>query len=136
MTHPVAARLRDKAQFQQGLDQAVVARSAHFALHAPSPSREGASLPGASPVAPASSHMIGAVIPKRWAKRAVTRNTIRRQIYQAWAEWLPRLPVGVHVVRLKQGFAATQFHSATSPTLKTVLRQELNQLFAQQVRVS
>ena len=136
MTHPVAARLRDKAQFQQGLDQAVVARSAHFALHAPSPSREGASLTGANPVAAAPRHMIGAVIPKRWAKRAVTRNTIRRQIYQAWAEWLPRLPVGVHVVRLKQGFAATQFHSATSPTLKTVLRQELNQLFAQQVRAA
>ena len=126
MTHPVAARLRDKAQFQQGLDQAVVARSVHFALHAPSTLREGT----ASPDAPAPGHMIGAVIPKRWAKRAVTRNTIRRQIYQAWAEWLPRLPVGVHVVRLKRGFAATQFHSATSPTLKTVLRQELNQLFA------
>ena len=132
MTHPVAARLRDKAQFQQGLDQAVVARSAHFALHAPSPTSEGSVLPDA----PTPGHMIGAVIPKRWAKRAVTRNTIRRQIYQAWAEWLPRLPVGVHVVRLKQGFAATQFHSATSPTLKSVLRQELNQLFAQQVRPS
>jgi len=132
MTHPVAARLRDKAQFQQGLDQAVVARSAHFALHAPPLAREATVLPEA----PMPGHMIGAVIPKRWAKRAVTRNTIRRQIYQAWAEWQPRMPEGVHVVRLKQGFAATQFHSATSPVLKTVLRQELNQLFAQQARSS
>jgi ribonuclease P protein component len=133
MTHPVAARLRDKAQFQLGLDQTVVARSAHFALHAPDPQSAMdlaacAGLPKQGP-----SHLIGAVIPKRWAKRAVTRNAIRRQIHQAWSEWLVRLPAGVHVVRLKSGFSSSQFQSATSPALKAAVRQELNQLFAQRV---
>jgi ribonuclease P protein component len=123
MAHPVSARLQHKAQFQQGLDQAVVARSPHFVLHAPS----------AKDLAPDTtpSHWIGAVIPKRWAKRAVTRNAIRRQIYQAWAECFTRMPRGTHVVRLRQPFAATPFKSATSCALKTAVRQELQQLFSQ-----
>ena len=117
-------KLRHKAQFQRGLDQSVVARSPHFALH------------GALPTAndPAGPRQIGAVIPKRWAKRAVTRNTIRRQIYQAWFEWSDQLPCGTHVVRLRQGFAAHQFLSATSMHLKHAVRQELNQLFAQRAQ--
>ena len=125
MAHPVSARLQHKAQFQQGLDQAVVARSPHFVLHAPSAAE------ATSDATP--SHRIGVVIPKRWAKRAVTRNAIRRQIYQAWAECFTRMPRGTHVVRLRQAFAATQFHSASSCALKTAVRQELQQLFSQRV---
>ncbi len=126
MPHPVSARLQDKAQFQQGLDQAVVARSPHFALHAPSGTEDVAHTQP--------SHWIGAVIPKRWAKRAVTRNAIRRQIYQAWAEWYTRMPCGTHVVRLRQAFAPALFTSASSCALKTVVRQELQQLFEQRAR--
>jgi ribonuclease P protein component len=133
MTHPVAARLRDKAQFQLGLDQTVVARSAHFALHASNPQNATDQTAGSASMSQGPSHLIGAMIPKRWAKRAVTRNAIRRQIYQAWSEWLGRLPAGVHVVRLKNGFPSSQFQSATSPALKAVVRQELNQLFEQRV---
>jgi ribonuclease P protein component len=125
MAHPVSARLQNKAQFQQGLDQAVVARSPHFVLHAPN---AGLVEAGVTP-----SHWIGAVIPKRWAKRAVTRNTIRRQIYQAWSECFARMPSGTHVVRLRQAFAVTQFQSARSSALKAAVRQELQQLFAQRV---
>ncbi len=125
MAHPVSARLQHKAQFQQGLDQAVVARSPHFVLHAPSGTEAA---PDATP-----SHWIGAVIPKRWAKRAVTRNAIRRQIYQAWAECFTHMPQGTHVVRLRQNFAIAQFQSASSCALKTAVRQELQQLFSQRV---
>ena len=117
-------KLRHKAQFQRGLDQSVVARSPHFALH-------GASSPRIDPAEP---RQIGAVIPKRWAKRAVTRNTIRRQIYQAWTDWCHRLPCGTHVVRLRQPFSTNQFTSATSSLLRGVVRQELNQLFAQRAQ--
>ncbi len=126
MAQPVSARLQHKAQFQQGLDQAVVARSPHFVLHAPSGN------PLTTDAQP--SHWIGAVVPKRWAKRAVTRNTIRRQIYQAWSECYTRMPCGTHVVRLRQAFAPAQFKSASSCALKAAVRQELQQLFEQRAR--
>lgn len=126
MTHPVSARLQHKAQFQQGLDQGVVARSPHFVLHAPA--RSGQEPPAVL------GHWIGAVIPKRWAKRAVTRNAIRRQIYQTWSECYTRMPHGIHVVRLRQAFAPTQFKSASSCALKAAVRQELQQLFEQRAQ--
>ena len=129
MTLQVDARLRDPAQFKLGMDQKTVAKSAHFVLHSPSidPSQEIG--PDHSKGLLQPTHLIGAVIPKRWAKRAVTRNAIRRQIYQAWSQWLSRLPAGVHVVRLKTGFDTKEFHSATSAAFKTAVRAELNQLF-------
>ena len=37
MNQQVDARLRDTAQFKLGMDQKVVAKSAHFALHASAP---------------------------------------------------------------------------------------------------
>jgi RNase P protein component len=35
---------------------------------------------------------IGALIPKRWAKRAVTRNAIKRQIYTVSQQFEPPCP--------------------------------------------
>lgn len=72
---------------------------------------------------------IGAVVPKRWAKRAVTRNGIKRQIYSVSAAFEPRLPTAAHVVRLRTDFARAQFPSAWSDALKDVVRAELQQLF-------
>lgn len=112
-------KLRHKAQFQQGLEQSVVARSTHFALHGDH----------AGPI-DAGQRQVGVVIPKRWAKRAVTRNAIRRQVFQAWSEWSESLPCGTHVVRLRRSFPTAQFLSATSAQLQQAVRQELNQLFA------
>lgn len=73
---------------------------------------------------------MGAMVPKRWAKRAVTRNAIKRQIYNVSHEFEPALPVAAHLVRLRAGFDAAQFVSATSDLLKSAVRQELQQLFA------
>jgi ribonuclease P protein component len=113
-----------------------VARTAHFALH-----RVGLTLAGAeSDVAatatqpyPAQAGLsdvaMGAMVPKRWAKRAVTRNTIKRQIYSVGAEFESLLSAGAHVVRLRASFDKTQFPSATSDMLKTTVRCELQQLF-------
>jgi ribonuclease P protein component len=125
-------RLSHKAQFQQGLDQPVVARTAHFVLHALAQAADPSQQPAPMPEQQQTDNdtLIGAVIPKRWAKRAVTRNAIRRQIYQAFSDWRARIPHGIHVVRLRQAFAAQQFHSATSLPLKATVRHELNQLFA------
>lgn len=72
---------------------------------------------------------IGALIPKRWARRAVTRNTIKRQIYTVSQAFEPRLPVAAHVVRLRAGFDRARFPSATSDALKRAVRGELQELF-------
>jgi ribonuclease P protein component len=109
-------RLKTRAQFQAVLDSGVAARTAHFALHRMPP--------GPEPEPPVA---VGLVIPKRWAKRAVTRNTIKRQA-RSVSEATP-LPAASYVVRLRAGF--TGFRSATSDALKQVVRAELLKLFAQ-----
>ncbi len=69
------------------------------------------------------------MVPKRWARRAVTRNTIKRQIYTVSQRFEARLPTAAHVVRLRTGFDRKQFISATSEQLKLAVRLELEQLF-------
>jgi ribonuclease P protein component len=73
---------------------------------------------------------LGAMVPKRWAKLAVTRNAIKRQIYNVSVDFESTLPVAAHVVRLRAGFDRKQFISASSDLLKAAVRQELQQLFA------
>ena len=68
--------------------------------------------------------------PKRWAKRAVTRNAIKRQIYSVSIDFESVLSVAAYVVRLRAGFDRKQFMSATSDVLKEAVRLELQQLFA------
>ena len=68
--------------------------------------------------------------PKRWAKRAVTRNAIKRQIYCVSTEFELTLPKAAYVVRLRAGFDRKQFLSAASDLLKATVRQELLHLFA------
>jgi ribonuclease P protein component len=69
------------------------------------------------------------MVPKRWARRAVTRNAIKRQIYAISEKFEVRLPSAAHVVRLRSGFDRQQFISATSTLLKQAVRLELEQLF-------
>lgn len=72
---------------------------------------------------------MGAMVPKRWAKRAVTRNAIKRQIYSVSQEFEPGLAKVAHLVRLRAGFDKAQFPSATSEPLKAAVRLELQRLF-------
>ncbi len=72
---------------------------------------------------------LGAMVPKRWAKRAVTRNAIKRQIYSVSADFERNLAVRAHVVRLRTSFDRSRFVSATSDVLKAAVRAELQQLF-------
>ena len=74
---------------------------------------------------------MGAMVPKRWARRAVTRNTIKRQIYSVSRLFEAALPQAAHVVRLRAGFDRTQFRSANSELLKEAVRSEIEQLFSQ-----
>ena len=71
------------------------------------------------------------MVPKRWARRAVTRNLIRRQIYAVGERLQPPLAAGAHLVRLRAAFAPAQYPSAASVALQRAVRAELCQLFAQ-----
>lgn len=120
-----------------------VARTAHFALHrvtldGPALSNETVlSEMTSSPVLFALSDVwLGAMVAKRWAKRAVTRNAIKRQIYSVSPDFEAMLPVAAHVVRLRAAFDPKQFVSATSEALKMAVRQELQQLFARATATS
>lgn len=72
---------------------------------------------------------MGAMVPKRWAKRAVTRNMIKRQIYSLGSLADTALPPAAYVVRLRAAFDRAQFVSASSNALKRQVRQELLALF-------
>lgn len=72
---------------------------------------------------------MGAMVPKRWARRAVTRNAIKRQIYNVSERFSHRLPLAAHVVRLRTTFDRKLFISASSDQLKLAVRQEIELLF-------
>jgi ribonuclease P protein component len=124
-------RLKSRSQFQAVLAGATLARTTHFALH-------GCDLIQAKPekaqpaLFPAHGVWMGAMVPKRWAKRAVTRNAIKRQIYNVSAELELQFADKAHVVRLRSGFSKSDFVSASSDALKQDVRAELLRLFARQ----
>ena len=154
-------RLKSRAQFQAVLAGTTVARSGHFVLHrlqlpmdlpqsgvlghnsgAVPPGKMPASEPFpvgnrrcSLPLFDASGNWLGAMVPKRWAKRAVTRNMIKRRIYslaeaastRATAVMVP----AAYVVRLRSAFDLHLFKSATSAPLRQAVCQELSSLFAQ-----
>jgi len=135
-------RLKTRAQFQAVMAGGTVSRTAHFALHrlvlgtaaipaGPDPApkaQESQALFGVVAHQPAP--WLGAMVPKRWARRAVTRNTIKRQIYAVAAGFEPRMPHAAHVVRLRAAFDRKHFVSATSDALRSAVRAELEQLFS------
>ena len=138
-------RLKTRPQFQAALAGGTVSRTAHFALHRlPLTARVDTPAAMADTAGPAPDEAqalfaldgvwIGAMVPKRWARRAVTRNTIKRQIYAVSHCFADRLPHAAHVVRLRAAFDRKQFISATSEQLKLAVRQELEQLFARGVK--
>ena len=125
-------RLKTRPQFQAVLAGTTLARTAHFALHCCALDVSVGAIPVGATPALFSVHgvWLGAMVPKRWAKRAVTRNTIKRQIYNVSADFEPVLSERAHVVRLRAGFDRSQFVSATSEALKSAVRAELQQLFS------
>ncbi len=149
------ARLLRSVDFERVLRTRTRASSAHFALHhvadrpsappKPAPRRPAAelstdekphvisavddSLPPAPPAAP-TSVWLGAVVPKRHAKRSVTRSLLKRQIRSAVMGFDTRLAGGLWVVRLRAPFDRKIFVSAASEALKRAARDELEHLLA------
>lgn len=68
------------------------------------------------------------MVPKRHARRAVTRNLIKRQVRQAFERHEPALPQGLWLVRLRRMYAVSEFVSARSERLAEAARTELEDL--------
>ena len=74
---------------------------------------------------------LGIVVARRFAPRAVTRNTIKRICREAFRK-MP-LPAKDFIVRLTRPVVARD-EAATNLSLKRQLREELQQLFASQIK--
>ena len=115
------------------MSASAVARTPHFVLHQWQPSAK-ASIGSGFEQAPTlfvdGVLTIGALTPKRWAKRAATRNLIRRQVHSVSREVEKSLMPTAYVVRLRATFNSQKFISASSDELKQVVREELKLLFA------
>jgi ribonuclease P protein component len=122
--------------FERVLGAPARARSAHFALHHVAAVPAGGSAPAAGELstggAPSAgepvdeSLWLGTVVPKRHAKRAVTRSLLKRQIRAAVQRHAGRLAPGMWVVRLRAPFERARFPSAASDALKREARGELD----------
>jgi ribonuclease P protein component len=75
-------------------------------------------------------HWLGCVIPKRHARRSVTRNLLRRQVRAAMQRHQASLQPGLWLVRLRQPFVPSSFPSAASNALRTAAATELDGLLA------
>lgn len=138
--------LPHRADFERVLQTPIRSRSAHFAIHhvasgprpparRPAGTAEAELSTGAAPVAPcpvddlpALHHWLGSVVPKRHARRSVTRSLLKRQIRAAMTRHLEALPPGLWLVRLRSPFAPKVFPSAASQALQLAARDELERL--------
>lgn len=145
-------RLVQSVDFERVLGAPQKARSPHFALHfvAASPFRRPARQPAAGKAAPTElstevaapaplpvddssaavpqQRWLGLVVPKRHARRAVTRTLLKRQIRAAIDRQASALPPGLWVVRLRAPFDVRQFRSAASDALRDAARAELDRM--------
>jgi ribonuclease P protein component len=142
-------RLIHKADFERLLGTPAWSRSTHFSVHhvaAPSlvPVWKNAmprsgdlstecveqfAKPVDNKAAQPLGFQLGAVVPKRHAKRAVTRSLLKRQIRARFAGHAAQLPAGQWLVRLRQPFSPQLFISAQSAALRLAVQLELDQLF-------
>lgn len=153
----MTGRLVRSADFERVLGAATKARSAHFAVHhlpgRPSlpekPVRHRSKMELSTDDAPVKINAVdeslerdpstsrsgpcfwlGLVVPKRHARRSVTRSLFKRQIRAAAAAHAHGLPTGLWVVRLRAPFDMAMFPSAASLALQRAAREELDGLLA------
>jgi ribonuclease P protein component len=112
----------DKKIFQEVLETSAFAKTEHFVLHVKKPNLVDANID--------TMHLkVGVVVPKRWAKKAVSRNTIKRQIYIVTTQESSKYPFEKHVVRLNRPFSRSAFLSPSSRALKHAVRKEILSLY-------
>jgi ribonuclease P protein component len=118
-------RFKTRAQFQAALAGGQVAKSEHFVLHQVELTFNLSAHAQSKPLFLVDDAWIGAMVPKRWAKRAVTRNAIKRQIYTVSTSLQHVFPQEAFLVRLRREFSRQTFLSASSDALKEAVRNEL-----------
>ena len=138
-------RIVHKADFERVLAMRSSMRSAHFALHylASTPATRSRPPAGARDTELSTSPALhcpqavdespnglwfGCVVPKRHARRAVTRNLLKRQVRGAFQRHGLALPDGLWLVRLRAPFASSEFTSARSTALAVAAGSELDSL--------
>lgn len=130
--HHVADRPLARAPAAQAADAGELstgdARSCPPLVDDSVPASPPATVVSAEPAVPPG-QWLGLVVPKRHARRAVTRTLIKRQMRAVMAERAASLPAGVWVLRLKAGFDLREFPSAASDALRRRARAELGLLF-------
>ena len=146
-TGAAIGRILRSADFERVLGTPTRARSAHFAVHylasRPSVGKKrpaavgsaelstGQALSQDGPVDDSALNglWVGTVVPKRHAKRSVTRNLLKRQIHHA-VKGQSRLAHGLWVIRLRSPFDKKIYPSAASTALQEAAAAELLTLMA------
>jgi ribonuclease P protein component len=143
-------RLVHTADFERVLASPARCRSAHFAVHHMATTPTDPQTRSPRPLAPELStelssdrakpvdklplaRWLGCVVPKRLARRAVTRNLLKRQIRVAAQRHEAGMPAGLWVVRLRAPFEPARFPSARSAALMQAAGLELEQLLGRAV---
>ena len=149
---PGLRRLVASADFERVLRSRSRASTAQFSVHhleaapTPRPPLPGPGTPklstdaeparaypveDSSPAASSAGRIwVGAVVPKRHAKRAVTRSLLKREIYAAAARHRAALAPGLWIVRLRAPVDRASFPSAASAALRRAVRCQLDALLA------
>jgi ribonuclease P protein component len=116
----------------------VRAKTAHFVLQTPARRPVVQELPTeAAPDRtesvdnPAAMTGLALVVPKRHAKRAVTRNLIKRQMREALLRRAETWQGAQLMIRQRGAFDRERYPSAASPALRAAVCNELDQLFDQ-----
>ncbi|NUZ04397.1 ribonuclease P protein component [Piscinibacter koreensis] len=148
---PKLARLVKSIDFERALRSRRCAATPHFAVHyladvparrpsrpvakelstaavdeSPEPVDDFPAGTSAHPGGAASPQLwLGAVVPKRHARRAVTRTLIKRQIRSVAERHGADLRPGIWIVRLRAPFDRATFPSAASEALRVTARAEL-----------
>lgn len=84
-----------------------------------------AAAPATTPTPVPQGAWVGVVVPKRFARRAVTRTLVKRQMRVAVSDRQLALPPGLWVLRLRSPIDRKAFPSAASDALRAVVRAEL-----------
>lgn len=155
MPNIAVGRLLQASDFEKVLARPAIRSSRHFALHALNSepgqlqyrerrtAEDNLSTAGA-PISPptvdsfesagltnghqGASRWLGIVVPKRHARRAVTRTLLKRQIREGVGRFAESLPAGLLVVRLRSHFDKRVYPSASSIALCDEVRAELQRL--------
>lgn len=115
-TLPASARLHRPSEYAQALKGKRLARGALFVVSTPRVTA------GSAPEQ--TTARLGLIIAKRFARRAVTRNTVKRVIREAFRLRRQQLPAQDYVFRLQ---ARLEPQSLTQ--LKQLVRLEVDRLF-------